>query len=462
MVNCSEEKKEYKCAKELEPVSAKQACEERREKSTNLLAEALKMANPLNWLVDALTSSAKSDQQVLNNIRIQLKSTSVLEQMSKCENTSSSVQSNIIRGPSVDCINAWAAMGLSSEELKNAGTLTNITQENINKSIMDCKINQIMDALSTMDASIDNSVVQDALNKAQGLMSDSTSDQFICNNISSEMTACKYLSQNQCCNNNLNSVQTNLIDKNCTLGPWSNITQKNDSTQLAACGLSVESGIKEVMATKIKNKANQSAKNSSEGMTMGFLIILFVIIAMVLGAPVVLIGSVGNKLFSILGIILLVVGSVTIALYWVNKKAEKIIVDKPLSGCDETSLYDTKLERTTYGKAKLSYEQNSDIAGFDFYIDSNEDISPLKIDSKQTGSVLYFSSVGKYSNCEDVKYEELVDKNKTISYIKAKQDVKYLIIGGAVLMAGIVQLLIGFFKKDSKSGSSSSESSSSE
>ena len=86
--------------------------------------------------------------------------------MASCDNIISQIQTNILRGPSAECITAWVAMGLTPEEIKQGSKVGSITQENKADAKLDCQTNQIIAALSKMDATVANLAMQEALTEA--------------------------------------------------------------------------------------------------------------------------------------------------------------------------------------------------------------------------------------------------------------------------------------------------------
>jgi len=426
-----------------DPGSAIDFCKEVEEKATNIFDAAIALGNPLAKIIEAISSNSKSAQSIKQKLGINIDVKTIAKQMNKCDNLIGNNQSNIIRGPGVECIKAWKELGISIDEIKKAGELSGITQGNVQTTIVNCKSNAVLDALSKMDANIDNQAVVEAINKAKGLLSKSESDQKICNDIETNLSACKYVQQNNCCTNYVQNNQLNLIDKGCTLGKWSDLSQTNDSSIYAKCTLSAESSISDDISTEIFNKLKLSSENSSEGLTMAFLIVIMIILGLIIGSPIILAKSLGNKLFSIIGVVLLIIGGICITMYFTTQK--KIIKrnNNPLSTCDKTKLF-KQPSRIKYGEINKYMTDNDNIIGYDFYPD-NINIDLNKIPVNQTGLIAYITQIDR----DNLNCDELIDTSKEIciTYIKSSSDIKLIMIGSVLLIAGVVQILIGIFKK---------------
>ena len=130
---------------------------------------------------------------------------------------------------------------MSPSEIREATKIENINQINVATAVNQCTIDQLMEASTNMEASIDNAAFQDVLNTAKGLMSKAESDQKICNNINSNMSACKYLANDQCCVQMIQQDQKNLIDSGCS--SVTNVNQSNEASALQTCTLSASSSV---------------------------------------------------------------------------------------------------------------------------------------------------------------------------------------------------------------------------
>jgi len=424
--------------------TAAEFCKQVQERATNIWDVAKSFANPLAAIIEAVSSTSSSAQSIRQALGINVVITTIAKQINSCNNITENNQSNIIKGPGEECLRLWKDMGLTNKELKDAGTIHNITQSNVNKTILNCTSNAVLEALSKMDATIDNQAIMEAINKAKGLMSNSTSDQNICNYIETNLSACKYVNQINCCNNYVQTNQSNLIDKGCTLGQFSNITQSNDSATLSKCTMSAQSSISDDISTKIFNELKQSSENTSEGLTMAFLIVIMIILGLIIGSPIILAKSLGKMLFSIIGVILLIAGGICISMYFITKKESISRNNNPLSTCDNTKLFQNP-SRIKYGEINEFMNKNKNIIGYDFFPDNiKTDLSNISKD--ELGLVSYITQIDRNNiNCDTTIDTE---KDVSITYIKSSSDNKFVIIGTVLLIAGIVQILIGIFKKD--------------
>jgi hypothetical protein len=451
-MSCIEKSKslEEKCPPELAEKTAEEVCKEVEEKADTVyqsVQKAIDSVNPfkiqadlIKSIADTVSSKSVSDLSIINNVANNLRSTNIMDQLNKCENNTNISQSNVINGMTESCTMSLLNSNLSADDIAKFSSINGVDQSNKSESVQSCKINSMSNALSELDVSTDNQAVQKVLNDSEGLLSESNSKGRMCNNISTNTSACKYLTQKQCCTNNINVVQSNSINKNCSIGTWSNIRQANDNKSNSSCALSAESDISDTMSSTIVNKIGQDSTNKSSGITMSFLLIIFMIILLVVGAPVIMAASLPSSLFYVLGFLLFVGGCICVVLYFVNSKKEIKKVNKPLFMCKNSEVYkNANYTRSTFLQTKTIYRQNVDIVGFDFISD---DKKTILVDDNQLGTVLYFSYVEDDEECEDPKDDVI-----THSYIKGPKDIKYLISGGLLLISGIILLLIGMFKK---------------
>jgi hypothetical protein len=82
-------------------------------------------------------------------------------------------------------------------------------------------------------------------------MSNSESNQDICNDISLKMSACKYISQKQCCSNKINQNQSNKLKANCT-GQITRILQSNIADAQNDCDMSSQASMTDDMKVSLK------------------------------------------------------------------------------------------------------------------------------------------------------------------------------------------------------------------
>ena len=436
------------CPPELNDMNAKGACERIQEfkrlhpdinKMTDSIINGL---NPFNLF----KSSSESVQQTMNKIATELTTTSVAKQMSECNNQTIQAQSNVIEGVSEECLKVLKDV-LTPDELKKMLTITDVEQINVGTAKNLCKINLALDTLSKMDASIENSALQKSLNEAKGLMSNSASNQDICNDISLKMSACKYISQKQCCSNKINQNQSNKLNAKCT-GQISHILQSNIADAQNACDMSSQASMTDDMKVSLKNTISQDAVNKSEGLTMSFFLIFLIIFLVIVGGPVGITMFTGAKILKYIGPILFIIGVVFMALWLVSRKPEQTIANKPFSTCKDTKALE-KLSRGKFSDVKSRVAQD-DVIGYDFFIDlgdkeNGSDIDPLTISDDQLGSVFYLTQIASSPVCTDSPDK---DKMSVISYKKGSQDLRWLVVGCVLLFVGLCMVAYAFFSRD--------------
>ena len=461
------------CDAELESMTSKEACQAVQQKKKNIWDALAEIENPLNTLINAFSSTAEVSSEIQNMLEINIDTTTVINQMASCDNIISQIQTNILRGPSAECITAWAAMGLTPEEIKQASKVGSLTQENKADAKLDCQTNQIIDALSKMDATVDNLAMQEALTEAKGILSGAEVNQKVCNDVNVNMSACKYISQNQCCSQIIQQRQKNLIDKQCALGKWSHITQKNEAKALAMCRMNADSSISDVTSGAITTKTNQSGEAKATGFTSSSMMIIIIIIVLVIAAPLLfkilpLIwkdpevskdsedpevsevsedpedprkGERGGKadikksatIWKVVDYLTLFAGVICIVLFFITYKKQIKVIDKPFVKCENT-LTKGNPERITFKRIKEKLEEDSDIIGFDFFPD-DIDSNPAKLHDTQLGLGVYLSYVDKDEDCAPI---EDTTKERSVSIIKKQWNWIFLIIGITLVVVGIV------------------------
>ena len=312
--------------------------------------------------------------------------------------------------------------------------------------------------------------MQEALAEAKGLLSDADVNQNVCNNVNVNMSACKYISQNQCCSQVIQQQQKNLIDKQCSLGKWTNITQKNDAKALAMCRMNADSSISDTTSGDITNKISQSGEAKATGLTSSFMamivaLIVFVIIASIAvklimmkkskkmvrgeishslkeqgGAPHIFKGTTDYYLLLILGCLIIVGGLICITLFFTTKKNDVEIIDKPFSLCEQTRIVENP-ERGTFKRIKEKALKDSAIIGVDFFPDDIES-NPAELRDNQLGLGVYLSSSDKDDDeCGSID----TTKERSVSIIKNQWNWIFLIIGITLVVAGIGGRIVSRF-----------------
>jgi hypothetical protein len=432
---------------------AKNACKQIQKDSdsmANSLQTALSSISPMSSIINALGSHSSSQQDIRNTIITKLQSLSNTEQESQCNNLGQQSQTNDIEGMDPACLIALAAGGVSQSDLNQyKSKISNVVQKNSARAVNNCKIDLLLKALTDMDASVDNSTIQTALNKAKGVMSSSTSSQDICNDIETDMTTCKYLKQTQCCSNIIQQTQSNLINSKCT-NEISNIVQSNSANFQNSCILDAQTSVSDKLSSKIKNTVQQSADNESEGLTLNFILIILAIVCAIISIPILFGGFITKNVFLYLGPLLLIVSLVFFILFFVKRKNEITVYNQAYVGCQGTKILSRTFSKSTFGNVKKRVQQ-TDVLGYDFFIDIPEgrnaaDINPRTIRDDQMGSAIYIT--GLPSSSATCTYDDPTDpKTSTVTYIKAQINYTYLALAIGFLLPGVFLLVYGLFKK---------------
>ena len=392
-------------------------------------------------------SNASSAQTLVNHLNSTMRTSEGVNQTNTCIQNTTQSQSNVINGLDIKCLKNAKKYMTSDQLFKySSGGMKDIKQINTANSEAICRINLALQTLTNMDASIDNSALQSALNSAKGLMSNSDSSQDVCNDISVNMSACKYINQNQCCLQHTNQIQSNLINANCTAGAIESILQTNNGNSNNTCQLSAQASISDDFKDTIRNSISQSAKNESEGLTPAFLIILLVIFLLIVGGPVALTAFTGSKIIKYIGPIFLITGIVFFIIWGVTRKSEQTIANSPFSACQGAKGLQASLLRAKLGDVKDRVKQD-DVIGYDFFIDVDEnqkgsDIDGASLPDTQLGSVFYITELPPSSStCDPINQ----DKMATISYKKATQKIQFLVIAIVSTVVGVGMILYSMF-----------------
>jgi hypothetical protein len=316
-----------------------------------------------------------------------------------------------------------------------------------------CKIDLVLDVLSEMDASIDNSTLQTVMNQSKGILAGASSEQTVCNDISNSMTACKYVHQTQCCSQEITQEQQNLLDSQCS-GSFTNVIQSNNESAYNQCLLSASASITEKMKAVVKNVVTQTAENKAEGLTLDFfMIIVIIMFCIFFVAPFTLAKyNILSKIFYIVGGIFIIVAFILGIVYITSKESSITKYNQPYSGCTSFRALKSQLAKTTLGELKKFVANNNNVIGYDFFIDlpidpnTNKkvkptDETPSNATDETEGMVLYMTVKPKESdNC--IFDEEMA----VISYVKARSKPIFLLISILLLIIGVVCIGVGLFK----------------
>ncbi len=439
------DKSAEKFCKDNKDKSASDVCKEIQDRSKGFADVADDIVNAIWPIKNPFGANATSTQKIIDHLNNTMTDKKNVQQMNECIQSTTQIQSNDIEGVDENCLQILGSYMTPEQIFKlQSGGMKNITQ--VNKATSDnmCKINLALETLTKMDSSIDNSALQAAINKATGLMSNSDSNQDTCIDINNNMSACTYITQKQCCDQHTSQTQSNLLNSKCTVGQIQNILQSNNADSKDSCLLSAQASITTDFASTIKNTISQDAKNTSEGLTLSFGLILLFIFLLIVGIPI----AIGRSIIKYIGGILIIIGFVFFILWLSSINKEQTIPNAPFSGCQGVKGLSASLARATFGEVKDRVKQD-DVVGYDFFIDVGEnqkgsDINGSSILDTQLGSVFYITQLPSSSACDPID----PDKMSTVSYKKGTQNLKYLAIAISTTLAGIIIIVYKLLTND--------------
>ncbi len=289
------------CDDEIQKMTPQAVCKAVQEKKKSIwdaVASVAKSAaslgkaavSPLSTMMDSMSSDAVVSNNMQNNMNIRIDTTTIIDQVSECDNIISQLQQNIIRGSEAECIDAWARAGFTPKQIAKMSTvkISNVDQQNIQEASANCEMNMAIEALSQMDASIDNLAMQDAMAESKGLLAKTSTSQNTCNAINNSMSACKYIKQQMCCASQINQHQQNVIETGCSTGTFNDINQSNSAEAYATCQQSATSSVSDTTSTDITNKTSQEATAKATGLDMGMILAI---------VAVCVVGGIAGKYF---------------------------------------------------------------------------------------------------------------------------------------------------------------------
>jgi len=454
---CIQNKEPPECPEEIKKMSATEVCErtamwasQAAAKIANSLAGA---SGPFGMLSSIVSSATDSMQDTLNQLEVKLNTKSMLEQDSRCRNKIIQLQDNIINaGNTPECLRVIATLPRELQlKILESGNISNVSQINVADATNICKLDLMLSVLSEMEANIDNTILQGVINTTKGILANASSQQTVCNDISTEMTACKYIHQTQCCSQEIEQKQNNLIDTRCG-GSVINAIQSNTGSATNQCMLSASASISEKMKSVIKNVVTQTAENTSTGLTADFFIIIIIIFCLLFAGPFLMFKYMLSKIFYIVGGVFIVAGVICGIKYITSKKSGITKYNEPYSACVSFAALKPTLEKKTLGEAKNFVKNNDKVIGYEFFIDlpldpdTREKVKPTDETARNatdetTGMVFWITRRPKEgANCTDDK------ESAVITYIKDESNPRFLIISILLFIVGIVCIGIGLFK----------------
>ena len=453
MNTCLENSKNAACPPDInETKNAKEFCGDVLKRA----AEMKKTQGFISGLTSVLSplsnfkTDAKTLQGVFSKIGITINQSQIADINNQCKVNTYSSQSNTINISDRECDKMFydsivnmkpeVQEKLRSDYIsgKQKITVKNIDQRNANTIVSDCVSSATLDLISKSASSVDNAAIQQIIAEVKGLMASASVDQLTCNDISSTISACQYIQQKNCCSANFNSAQKNLVNIECRNADVIGVKQSNDNASYQSCNLVTGSGMSSDIAASIINRTTQDATVKVAGLTMDFLIVFLIVAALIVLSPVVLVGSLGNKIFSMIGIIFIIVSMVMFGLYFTIGK-EIVRTNDP--EVVKNSKTDKNIYKNVSFKEAEKIAKDKSAIGFDFIVETkNADIL-----DETMGTAILITESGKSGENESEVGDVTI---KTVIFAKKI----YLYIGIGLLVGGILQLLFGYLKseKDSK------------
>jgi len=270
-------------------------------KGISALAGAI---NPITGLANIISNKVGNNTQqtneFINKVETVVNNVTSTQSSNICNNLINSSQSNII-SKSPKCIEesgkfAVAACGLFKDDdkkmdcfnkLSSMNTTENITQSNSANLKNDCQIISAISELSKNSSDSQTQALIKSIQDAKGMGNTNTSSNFSCNDVKTTINSASYLNALSCCSQEINNLQTNLID---ACGKVSNVVQNNLTDQQNSC--LIQNGISTKIinegSTKITLSASGDQKNNNSGSIKMIVIaiIIFVLCILIGGACV--------------------------------------------------------------------------------------------------------------------------------------------------------------------------------
>ena len=391
----------------LSKMNAKSACEAIKERETNIWdavqSIGTTLASPGAALIKAFGAGSTEHQKIANKINLDIDTKTLVDQASKCENLIRSEQTNVIKAGGPQCIEEIRKLNLPADitaklikELRQE--ISNVTQTTIADLSQTCQLDQMSDALTKMQASIDNSALQNAINKAKGIGARVDGEEDTCNDIDVDSSACKYMTQKQCCSNQVTNVQSNTIDLGC-LASAHDVTQTANATTYQSCTSSNAAKVSDDLTSSLKNASSQSATQTAISFDPTLLALLALgALFLMGGGPLMMSGSSpsskrsSSRIAYVLGSILLIAGVAILILFFTyrlgdpEKTPEKSLLNCP--GTKQLKDFGPDLEISFEDARKRATEKDGVVA-FDFFSPS-----PNPSDD-EIGHAIYYSVVDR-------------------------------------------------------------------
>ena len=443
------------------PITAEQACQKIKKladkiDANSIISSVAGMVNPaaaITALGCAIGSCNKETQSAFASLNAQFSNKQIQNSVQECKNLVNITQTNYyndapcleIRQKACEFIKDRTKDFMDCLKMaQNAPTLTDkvVNQGNTFTSTQMCVAGSITNLLSSQSATLQNTAILSAIQKATGFAASNNGTQDTCVNMSTSMSSCQYIMSSQCCSNQINAQQSNTYTS-CGGGALK-VDQTNSASVEQKCFLSTSSSMTNDMAGKIANLTEMASQQTAIGLDP-FLMLGIIIAAFVLGVPLSA-KYLGNAfkyalivLFLLGGIVLIsvgVTGTVEVA-----EVKEQYVYDSPFAETKSTKRPKTENPPgvrigATFEEAKKSMRDSKAFdfilgsaahgdqpslselvappgggappAGSDFYKIINGD---PKTQKKWPGNVVYYSSFQMNDKALNIK------EQRSISYI---------------------------------------------
>lgn len=450
---------------EIEDMDASDFCKEVTQKKEEVLDWADTIGRAMfpglslaETIVSGLQSTAETNLQVFNKVRQQINDTTITSQLNSCDAVNKGIALNIISADQTKCLTRFIELGLSARDASRlAGRIVirDVNQGNSSTLISACSIYSAIDVLTQIDATVESIAVQQAIAEAEGLMSSATVDQLTCNDISNQVNACTWASQEQACLSNFVQEQENAIKAGCGDILIENINQTNVSDTLNDCSLSAVTAITTDIISAVRVSTDQYAKASASGLTMGFLILIFVIFAIIFVGiiiiPKVFAVVVVKNIFKYIVIISMIVSIIFFILYFVQSantyKIGKNDRDSTFicEDNDNNISLDQNGVNIKFKNIDLNQKKNEDSNTRGYVFLYNEELNKDVPKNEIAGLLFWvYNSNNTLTRCTS-GFGSVMN---TIEHIETRRNPIFLIIALACLGLGILMFIYNLLQKN--------------
>jgi len=267
---CEDETSSNPCGPEVDTnKTARDTCKEVKTKaqamadSVKSTTDSIASMTPFGALAQIVGTKQNISQETISAIRQYQETTQYSDSKNKCENEIKSIQSNIL--DNAPCLKVYADAGWGPPDFE----YRDITMKNKATNVNQCQMAAVAAQLGTMAATADNSAVLAAVQSLAGGGSQDI-DQKSCNNIDIKQTSCQYLSQKNCCVNNINSSQNNVLK---TCGNTQNVTMENTALNTSVCAGEITTS----QATDLSADATNTSTIKASQVAVGAVVILIIV-----------------------------------------------------------------------------------------------------------------------------------------------------------------------------------------